>query len=157
MSEFDPKLEHLLNNWFHAKDGNHEIRLMFKENDIYQFKDFVRYDVQLLYGMRRQKHNVSTPFKRGNIKKISNVLLYYRFMRNEDNAMAQDPVQWVRIDFKKWRANNIGNTTAPIYGMRCFEAMINYEPEYEKAVLVAMFCECLDIDEKAIHIMIDDY
>ena len=109
---------------------------MFKENDIYQFKDFVRYDVQLLYGMRRQKHNVSTPFKRGNIKMISNVLLYYCIMRNEDNAMAQDPVQWVRIDFKKWSASNISNTTAPIYGMRCFEDIPHYELEYEKAMPV---------------------
>ena len=124
MSEFDPKLEHLLKNYFHAEDDNHEIRLMFKENDIYQFKDFVRYDVQLLYGMRRQKHNVSIPFKRINIKKVSNVLLYYRLMRNEDNAMAQDPVQWVWIDFRKWSASNIGNT-------RCFEKP-HHELEYER-------------------------
>ena len=96
MSEFDPKLEHLLNNWFHAKDGNHEIRLMFKKNDLYQFKDFVGYNKQLLLGMRRQKHNVSTPFNGQMIKMINNKLLYHCFMRrNNDKVTAENPNQWV--------------------------------------------------------------
>ena len=132
MTEFDPKLKHLLKNWFHGNDGNHESCLMFKDNDIYQFKDFVKYDVQLLYGKKRQKHNISTPFKSINVKKISNVLLYYRFMRNEDNAMVQDPVQWVMIDFKRWRVSNKINTRT-----HCFEDIPQYELEYEKAIRVA--------------------
>ena len=52
---------------------------MFKENELYQFKDFVGYDKQLLLDMRCQLHNVSTPFDDTRIKLINDVLLYYHF------------------------------------------------------------------------------
>ena len=36
----DAKLEHLLNHYLFASRPEHAIRLMFKENNFYQFKDF---------------------------------------------------------------------------------------------------------------------
>ena len=38
-SRLDAKLEHLLTEYFLTISNNHEIRQMFKENDLYQYKN----------------------------------------------------------------------------------------------------------------------
>ena len=58
----DAKLEHLLTEYFLAIGNNHEIRKMFKENDLYQFEDFVNYDMKSLEEMKRKKGNTTSGF-----------------------------------------------------------------------------------------------
>ena len=41
MSEFDLKLEHLLNNYVYAKSDKHDIWQTFVENDILTYDKFV--------------------------------------------------------------------------------------------------------------------
>ena len=50
-SSLDTKLEHLLTDYFLAISNNHEIRQMFKENDLYQFEEFMTCDMQALTEM----------------------------------------------------------------------------------------------------------
>ena len=109
----DVKLEHLL---IHYLYGSKQIRPMFKENELYQFKDFIGYDKQRLSDMRRQKNDVSTPFDDMRIKLINNVLLYYHFMRNNNNkVMAENPDQWGKRDFKKYKKSRGFPTSTAAY------------------------------------------
>ena len=112
----DAKLEHLLIYYFYATGPNHKIPLMFKENELYQFENFIGYDKQRLLDMRRQKDNVSTPFDDLRIKLINNVLLYYHFMRNNNNkVMAENPDQWGKRDFKKYKKSRGFPTSTAAY------------------------------------------
>ena len=102
----DAKLEHLLIHYFYATSPNDEIRLMFKENDFYQFKDFIGYEQRLL-DMRRQ------PIFLKKIKMINDVLLYYYFIRNNNNeVMVENPDQWVKRDFNIWKSEEYPTSTA---------------------------------------------
>ena len=74
---------------------------MFKENDFYQFKDFTACEEQRFSNMKRKKDNGKVPFNSLEIKLLNNTLLFYQFMRNNNNeVMAKIPDQWVREDFK---------------------------------------------------------
>ena len=53
----DKQLDHVLEEFCLAVGVNHEIRQMFKENDLYQFEDFVNYDMKSLQEMKRKKGN----------------------------------------------------------------------------------------------------
>ena len=44
----DKQLDHVLEEFLLAIGANHEGRKMFKENDLYQFEDFVAYDMKSL-------------------------------------------------------------------------------------------------------------
>ena len=97
------KPEHLLIHYFLANGPNHKVRIIFNEDNLYNYDNFLEYDKQQLLGMRRQKYNVRTPFNSRKINLINDVLLYYQFMRNNNNeVMVENPDQWVR-EFKDWR------------------------------------------------------
>ena len=55
----DKKLDHVLEEFLLAIGGNHEIRQMFKEENMYQFEDFVRYKVEHLEDLRRKSHTTT--------------------------------------------------------------------------------------------------
>ena len=55
----DKQLDHVLQEFLLAKGGNHEIRQMFKECNLYQFRDFVSCDMPVLEEMKRKQHNTT--------------------------------------------------------------------------------------------------
>ena len=129
-SRLDTKLDHLLTNYFLAIGNTHKVRKMFSENDFYQFEEFTSCDKQALTEMQRKKNNAMVGFNNRKITLIHDVVLYYHFLQSETatKALAEDPIQWVRDDFKTWRdqgrhpniasfntlsSSNTTNTTAP--------------------------------------------
>ena len=76
----DTPLEHVLTEYFLAIGDNHEIRQMFKENDLYRFEDFIRSDMQSPKEMKRKKHNTTVPFNHWKLTQIYDVILYYKFL-----------------------------------------------------------------------------
>ena len=100
----DAKLEHLLTHYFLASRPEHEIQLIIKENNFYQFKDFTACEEQSFLDMNRKKGNVMVPFDRRYIKSINDALLYYQFMINNNNeVITENPDQLVKEDFENWR------------------------------------------------------
>ena len=89
----DVPLEHVLTEYCLAIGDNHEIRQMFKENDLYQFEDFVRSDMKSLTEMKRKKYNTTVPFNHWKITLIHDVVLYYKFLLSDavTRTLAEDP------------------------------------------------------------------
>ena len=56
---------------------------MFKENDLYQFEDFITSNMQSLTDMKRKKHNSTVGFVHWKLTKIYNVILYHTFLRSD--------------------------------------------------------------------------
>ena len=103
-SRLDTKLEHLLTHYFTAIGNNHEIRKMFSENDFCDFEEFTSYKKQHLIEMKRKKNNAMVGFDDQKITLIHDVVLYYHFLQGETTtkALAEEPTNWVREDFKDW-------------------------------------------------------
>ena len=80
------QLDHVLEEFLLAKGGNHEIRLMFKERDLYQFRDFVACDMQALDEMKRKQHNTTKGFDHRKRTFIYNMIRYYKFLRSDDTT-----------------------------------------------------------------------
>ena len=55
--------------------------------------------------MQKTKNNAIVGFNNRKIILIHNVVLYYHFLQSETatKALAEDPIKWVRNDFKTWR------------------------------------------------------
>ena len=53
---------------------DHEIRQMFKEENVYQFMDFVDYTVEQLEELRRKSGNTTKGFKKRKVTQIYNVI-----------------------------------------------------------------------------------
>ena len=104
-SRLDTKLKHLLTTYFLAINNKHEVRKIFSENDFYQFEEFISWDKQALIEMRRKKNNTMVGFNNQKITLIHDVIFYYNFLQSETRtkALAEEPTQWVREDFKTWR------------------------------------------------------
>ena len=95
---------------------------MFTEMDFYDFEEFTSCDKQALTEMRRKKNNVMVGFNNQKITLIHNLVPYYHFIqsKNTTKALAEEPTQWVREDFKTWRDQgyhpNIASYNAPLSG-----------------------------------------
>ena len=85
-SRLDKQLNYVLNKCCLAVNINHEIRQMFKENDVYQFEDFITSDIQSLTDMKRKKHNTTVSFVHQKLTKIYNTILYYNFLQSDDSS-----------------------------------------------------------------------
>ena len=72
----DKQLNHILEEFLLAKGGNHEIRLMFKGRDLYQFRNFIVCDMQALEEMKRKQHNTTKGFDHQKRTFIYNVIRY---------------------------------------------------------------------------------
>ena len=60
----------------------------------------------------RQGDSKQMKGKKG-ISTVVFVLLYYNFMYENDNdALIEEPDQWVMVDFKKWRSRGYSKSTA---------------------------------------------
>ena len=77
----DKQLDHVLKKFLLVKGGGHEIRQMFKEEEIYQFMNFVDYTVEDLEDLRRKSHNSMKGFNKQKVTQIYNVIRYYNFSR----------------------------------------------------------------------------
>ena len=101
-SRLDKKLDHVLEEFLLAVGGGHEIRQMFKGEDIYQFANFVGYKVVDIEDLRRKVHNTMKGFNNRKVTLIYNVIRYYNYLGSKDVALAEDPENWAMTDFKKW-------------------------------------------------------
>ena len=113
-SRLDAKLDHLLTEYFLSIGNNHEIRQMFKENNLYQFEEFIACDIQSLTEIKRKKHNTMVPFNHRKLTLIHDIVLYYKFLLSDTatRTLAEDPENWVREDYKLWKNQGCHPTTA---------------------------------------------
>ena len=98
----DKKLDHVIEEFLLAKGGNHKIRQRFKEENIYQFEDYIDYTVEDLELLRRKSHNIMKGFSKQKGTQIYNVIRYYKFLCDADITLAEDPENWAMADFRKW-------------------------------------------------------
>ena len=107
MAPFDAKLEHLLTNYSSAIGDQHDIRKTFIQNDILTFDLLINTcTLVILKNMKLQKGNNSVDaFTDEKLKLVNNVLLYYTFLYQDDeDALAEDPTQWDKGDYRKWKS-----------------------------------------------------
>ena len=76
----DKQLDHVLGEFLLAKGGGHKIKQMFKEEEIYQFMNFVDYTVEDLEHLRRKSHNSTKGFNKRKVTQIYNVIRYFNFL-----------------------------------------------------------------------------
>ena len=76
----DTQLGHVLQEYFLARGGNHEVRKMFREENIYEFEGFVGYKVEHLEALKRTQNNTTKVFNKRKVTLIYNVICYYKFL-----------------------------------------------------------------------------
>ena len=56
--------------------------------------------------MKQKKGNTSVDgFTEGKLNLVNNVLLYYNFLYQDDeDALVEEPIQWVKGNFRKWKS-----------------------------------------------------
>ena len=101
----DKKLDHVLREFLLAKGVNHKTRQMFKENNIYQFEDFIDYTVEDLEDLRRILPNSTKGFSRRKVTQIYKVIRYYNSLQDADATLEDDPENWAMPDFRLWIDN----------------------------------------------------
>ena len=114
-SPFDTKLEHVLNNYLSSTGVNHSIRQAFNYEDILTFEVFTACCSleNIKTFQRNDGTNVVQAFSNAKLKQISDVPLYYTFLMNDNQeVLAEDPVQWVKSDFRKWKSKGCPIATA---------------------------------------------
>ena len=92
----DTKLEHLMNNYFMAIGGQHDIRQGFIQNEIISFDLFTGLcTLQFLWNMHLQKSIESgDSLNVGKLKLVNDVLFYYNFLyKDQEETLAEDPIQ----------------------------------------------------------------
>ena len=100
-SRLDKKLDHILQEFLLAVGKDHEIRQMFKEEELYQFMDFIDYTVEDLEEMKMKSHTSTKGFNKRKVTQIYNVIRYYSFLGDSDPTLANDPENWSMPDFRK--------------------------------------------------------
>ena len=103
---FDSQLEHLLNTCLSAAGANHHIRKAFSHENIFTFEDFI--DICTVDNIktfqRDDGNNIVPAFNIGNMTLINNARRYYKFLMDDgQELLAEDPVSWVKGDFRKWK------------------------------------------------------
>ena len=101
-SRLNKKLDHVLQEFLLAVGKDHEIRQMFKEEDVFQFMNFIDYTVEDLEDMRRKSGSTTKAFNKRKVTLIYNVIIYYSFLGDSDPTLADDPENWSMPDFRKW-------------------------------------------------------
>ena len=103
---FDAKLEYLLTIYLSAISDQHDIQQAFIHKGILTFENFT--DMCCLENLKQMKWqsgtNLVEAFTSGKLKLISDVLIYYKFLMNDNQkVLAEDPVSWVKSDFRDWK------------------------------------------------------
>ena len=65
----DTQLDHVLAEFLSAKGGNYEIRQMFKECNVYQFEDFVKWELEHIKEMKRKQHTTTKVLITGKVRR----------------------------------------------------------------------------------------
>ena len=101
----DEKLDHVLQEFLFTKGERHEIRLMFTACDLYQFEDFVDYELEHIQKMRRKSNGGTKSFDDRKVTQIYNVIRYAAYLRRDQSSevLAEDPENWVPKDFRLWK------------------------------------------------------
>ena len=86
----DTQLDHVLQEYLLAKGGNQEVRQMFRDCNIYQFEDFVGYEVENLKDLRRKQHNTTKGFTKRKVTLIYNVIRYYNYLQSTNIVLVED-------------------------------------------------------------------
>ena len=76
----DKKLDHVLEEFLLAKGEKHEIRLMFTANDLYQFQDFIDYELEDIQKLRRKSSGETKSFVDRKVTQVYNVIQYHKFL-----------------------------------------------------------------------------
>ena len=104
---FDTKLEHVLINYLRAAGADHHIRKAFIHEDILTFEDFTDIcTVENIKTFQRDdgNNNLVQAFSNAKPTLITNACLYYKFLMDDSQeVLAEDPVSWVKSDFRKWK------------------------------------------------------
>ena len=83
---FDTKLEHMLNNYVSATRADHYVRKTFIYGLILAFEDFTGgctvENIKIF--QRNDGTNLVQAFSNVNLTMIGNVLLYYKFLMDDD-------------------------------------------------------------------------
>ena len=111
---FDKKLEHLLNVYCYIKSDKHEIWHALVENNILTFDEFVdSQDLESLKEIKCTKGTTSVgAFSKGKLILVNIVLLYYNFLRQEQQvATANNPTIWDKDDFRDWKSDGFPIST----------------------------------------------
>ena len=113
---FDPKLKHLLSNYFSTTGDQHDTWQTFIQNDILTFDLLIdMWTLEISKKMKMKKsNNHMDAFTAGKLKLVNNVLLYYNFVYTDgEMVLAEYPTQWIRDDFRQWKTLGYPvNTTA---------------------------------------------
>ena len=115
MAPFDVQLEHLLTNYFSATGDQHETRQTFIQNDVLTFDLLIGMCIfQILRNMKLKRgNNCVNAFNEGKLKLVNNVRLYCNFLyQDDDNDLAEDPTQWDKADFRKWKSRGYPLSTS---------------------------------------------
>ena len=89
-----------------ALGDQHDIRQAFIQNQITDFETFISLrDMDFLRDMQLTKNNTTgDALNKAKLKLVNNVLLYYQYLyEDQEYAKADDPIQWIRQDFKIWK------------------------------------------------------
>ena len=111
---FDPKLEHLLTNYFSATGDQHDTRQTFIQKNILTFDLLIGMcTLRILRNTKLKKGNhCVNAFNEGKLKLVNNVLLYYNFLYQDDeDALAEDFTQWDKGDFRKLKSKGFPLST----------------------------------------------
>ena len=97
----DTQLDNVLQEYLLAKGSNHEVRQMFKAENLYEFEYFVGYEVEDLEAMKRTQNNTTKVFSKRRVTMIYNVIRYYKFLQSDTTTkkLAKDPENWDKDDF----------------------------------------------------------
>ena len=120
---FDTKLKHMLNNHLSATGADHHILKAFMHELILTFEVFTDgCTVENIKTFQRDDGtNLVQAFSNAKLTMIGNVLLYYKFLMDDSQeVLAEDPVRWVKSDFRKQKINHTRTvatttTTPPVF------------------------------------------
>ena len=113
-TQFDAKLEHVLTHFLGATGADHHIQKACINKQILNFEDFT--DGCTLENIKTFQqddgtNNLVQAFSSVKLTLVTNVILYYDFLQHDNQeVLAEDPINWVKADFRKWRRNPIVNT-----------------------------------------------
>ena len=114
-TQFDAKLEHVLTHYLSATGADHHIRKAFIHEKILTFDKFTDgCTVENIKTFQQDdgNNNLVQAFSSLKLTLVTNVILYDDFLQDDSQeALAEDPVNWVKADFRKWRQNPPVNTT----------------------------------------------
>ena len=108
-TQFDAKLKHVLTHYLNTTEADHHIRKACIHKQILTFDEFTDgCTVENIKTFQQDdgNNNLVQAFSSVKLTLITNVILYYDFLMNDNQEIsAEDPVDWVKRDFRKRSRN----------------------------------------------------